>query len=150
MTQRPSKDPLSQEALREEIRETGLRATASRIAVLRLLRTSEHPVSHGDVKRVFREEAWDPATLYRNLMDFSEVGLTRRADVGDRLWRFEYIGSESEHDNAEHPHFVCTECGVVECLDGVDLQIAPGKDGPKALRRGEVEVQLRGRCNDCP
>ena len=36
-----------------------------------------------------RSQAWDPATIYRNLTDLSEAGLARRTDVGDHVWRFE-------------------------------------------------------------
>src|SRR5262249_18545664 len=76
------------ETLRAAVRNAGLRATPSRIAVLHLLRSAGSPVSHGDVVAKLASQAWDPATIYRNLTALSDVGLARRADLGDRGCRY--------------------------------------------------------------
>src|SRR5258707_7336790 len=76
------------ETLRAAVREAGLRATPSRIAVLHLLRTAGSPISHSGVVAKLSSQAWDPATIYRNLTDLSDVGLARRTDVGDHSWPF--------------------------------------------------------------
>ncbi|HEY5950915.1 MAG TPA: transcriptional repressor, partial [Kofleriaceae bacterium] len=55
--------------LRSAVRAKGLRATPSRIAVLELLRASDAPMSHGDVADRLANQAWDRATIYRNLTD---------------------------------------------------------------------------------
>src|SRR6476620_1139096 len=102
------------DALRTQVRAKGLRATPSRLAVLELLRVSDAPMSHGDVADRLASQAWDRATIYRNLTDLAEAGLARRTDVGDHVWRFEAVNAD--HEVAAHPHFVCTECGSVECL----------------------------------
>jgi Fur family transcriptional regulator, ferric uptake regulator len=132
--------------LRAVIRGGGLRATPSRLAVLELLHTLRQPVSHAEVAATLAPDGWDPVTLYRNLNDLSEIGLVRRSDVGDHVWRFELI--RTDHDAAAHPHFVCTECGTVACLPPMDLVI-PRAKAPRAVRRREVEVQLRGLCDAC-
>ena len=79
-TMAPRRDDL--ETLRTAVRNAGLRATPSRIAVLRLLRAAGSPVSHSEVVAELASQAWDPATIYRNLTDLSDVGLARRTDVG--------------------------------------------------------------------
>src|ERR1044071_10164046 len=79
------------ETLKAAVREAGLRATPSRIAVLHLLRSTGSPVSHSEVVARLASQSWDPATIYRNLTDLADVGLARRTDVGDHLWRFEAI-----------------------------------------------------------
>ena len=132
--------------LRNELREKGLRATSSRIAVLDLLRSVGEPMSHSDVADRLERGAWDRATIYRNLVDLTEVGLLRRTDVGDHVWRFEAIGGE--HEAKAHPHFVCTECGGVECLTDTTVAVSP-VNSPRAVRQREVEVHLRGLCDDC-
>ena len=134
------------EALRAAVREAGLRATPSRIAVLHLLRAAEAPVSHGEVVAKLASQAWDPATIYRNLTDLSDVGLARRTDVGDHIWRFEAI--TSKHQAAAHPHFVCTECGTIECLPDLEYVSTRAK-APRAIRQKRVEVQVRGLCDTC-
>lgn len=130
--------------LRDVVRARGLRATPSRLAVLEVLRTSEAPMSHGDVADRLASQAWDRATIYRNLIDLADAGLLRRTDVGDHVWRFESIG---EHDGP-HPHFVCTECGTVECLPEIELAVRRAK-APRAVRQKQVEVHVRGLCDAC-
>lgn len=132
------------ETLRTAVREAGLRATPSRIAVLHLLRAAQAPVSHSDVVAKLASQAWDPATIYRNLTDLSDVGLARRTDVGDHVWRFE----AASHEATAHPHFVCTECGSVECLPDLDYVVTRART-PRAVRLKRVEVQLRGPCDAC-
>jgi Fur family ferric uptake transcriptional regulator len=135
-----------QDALRNEIRGRGLRATPSRVTVLALLRDSDTPLSHGDVADKLHDHASDRATVYRNLIDLAEAGLLRRIDLGDHVWRFEAISAAGAGD--QHPHFVCTECGVVECLPDLELSARQGRT-PKALRRSNLEVQVRGVCDTC-
>jgi len=132
--------------LRDAIRGAGLRATPSRVAVLGLLRSSDHAVSHGDVADRLSGEAWDRATIYRNLTDLADAGLARRTDLGDHVWRFEAVAAG--HGAESHPHFVCTSCGTVECLPGVELSVRKSR-GPRAVRTRDVEVQVRGVCDGC-
>lgn len=132
--------------LREALRGAGLRATPSRVAVLRLLREAGQPLSHAEVIERLGEGEWDRATLYRNLADLTEAGLARRADLGDHVWRFEI--TSADHGGATHPHFVCTSCGEVECLPEVKLDVRRGK-APRTLRTKKVEVQIRGLCDTC-
>ena len=133
----------SLDELRTSVRGKGLRATPSRLAVLDLLRTAQVPMSHGDVADRLAGSSWDRATIYRNLTDLAEVGLVRRTDMGDHIWRFEAVSGDHEH-----PHFVCTECGNVECLPEIELTIRRAK-APRAVKQRKVEVHVRGRCDSC-
>ena len=136
------------EELRRLVRERGLRATPSRLAVLELLlgRAAEQPLSHAEVAERLAAGPWDPATIYRNLTDLVEVGLARRTDLGDHIWRFE--GVSDAHDGAAHPHFVCTGCGTVACLPEMEF-VVPRARTPRALRQRQVEVHVRGLCDTC-
>jgi len=133
------------DALKAALRGRGLRATPSRLAVLGLLRRQGGPLSHGEAAERLADQGWDRATIYRNLTDLAEANLARRTDVGDHVWRFEAI--DAAHADDHHAHFVCTECGVVECLQGVGLAV--GKVAPRAVKQKQVEVQVRGRCDGC-
>lgn len=132
--------------LRREVRAKGLRATPSRLAVLELLRASDAPMSHGDVADRLASQTWDRATIYRNLTDLAEAGLVVRTDVGDHVWRFEAV--RGGHTASSHPHFVCTECGTVECLPELELAVRRAK-APRAIRQRQVEVHVRGLCDAC-
>lgn len=147
-----SGEELLPENLRGSIRETGLRVTASRVAVLELVTRARTHLSHAEVVEALKSEVWDPATLYRNLMDLTEAGLMRRVDIGDRTWRFERarFQSPSEQQEHGHPHFCCTKCGDVTCLPSMSVEAGSPKIRlPESVRAGQFEVQLRGLCNTC-
>jgi len=127
------------------IRDVKLRATASRVAVLKLLYGTSAPTSHPEIYEAMRSDGWDRATLFRNLVDLTNAGLLRKRDLGDRLWRYELAGIEA---NDEHPHFLCTVCGDVSCLPEIAVSM-PNGAGPRSLRKGQVEIQFRGTCDDC-
>jgi len=141
----------TRDELRTVVRAKGLRATPSRLAVLELLRASETPMSHGDVADRLATQAWDRATIYRNLTDLSEAGLLRRTDIGDHVWRFEALSED--HEAGAHPHFICTECGTVECLPEIELSIRATRSArtrpPRAVKQRQVEVHVRGLCDAC-
>lgn len=139
--------------LRDAIRALGLRATSARVAVLGCLREAQRPLSHAEVMAQLDEgAAWDRATVYRNLADLARVGLLHRYDLGDHVWRFELATdpcAHGHHEEAGHAHFQCTECGDVQCLPGVALALAGIEGAPASVRQQAVDVQLRGRCDDC-
>lgn len=134
--------------LREILRAAGLRATSARLAVLEVLLDARAPISHGDVCDRVGERAIDRATLYRNLIDLAEVGLVRRSDHGDHVWRFEWTGGENTAHAVEHAHFLCSRCGAVTCLPDGAIAIHAVRGAPRSLRAG-VEVQVRGVCDTC-
>lgn len=139
--------PKGDDALRATIRAAGLRVTPGRIAVLKLLQERGRPMSHAEVASELEGDSWDRATVYRNLIDLVRAELVRRTDVGDHTWRFER--REEQHGKEDHPHFVCSDCGSVECLPEIELSVKTRSQVPRALRKRRVEVQLKGLCDDC-
>jgi len=134
------------DGLRAAIRGAALRATPSRIATLRTLRAAAVPLSHGEVSQQMADLAFDHATVYRNLIDFVEAGLATRNDVGDHTWRF--AASGGKHASDAHPHFVCTSCGGIECLPGLEVVMSRAK-APRSVRQQKIEVHVRGLCDAC-
>lgn len=126
------------------LRAAGLRVTASRLAVLELLDHTTEPLTHHDVVEHLQKSPWNRSTLYRNLIDLTESGLLQKSEIGG-LARFERAGRTGAC--AEHPHFVCTDCGTVSHLESVSVHFE-GR-GPAAVLTGQVAVQLRGLCDDC-
>ncbi len=139
----------SLEELRATIRKSGLRSTAPRIAVLRRLSVASTPISHGELVDALASDGMDRTTIYRNLVDLTEVGLVSRTDLGDHVWRFELKRARGNGDDARHPHFTCTDCGAVSCLPEVTLRVKQGRGVPRALAKQQVEIQLRGQCDAC-
>jgi Fur family transcriptional regulator, ferric uptake regulator len=135
--------------LRERIRALGLRCTAARLTVLREMSRSTSPLSHADIATRLAPLGFDRATVYRNLVELAEVGLLSRVDLGDHVWRFEMRGDAKKHDD-DHPHFLCTECGEVSCLSGVEVTIKKKTAAARRSSLGKVtEVLLKGLCSHC-
>ncbi len=133
--------------LRADLHRAGLRATASRIAVLQFLRDCERPVSHAEAVAALADQPWDKTTVYRNLVDLVRSSLARKTELGDRVWRYEAV--DTVHSSSDHPHFVCTECGNVQCLTDVKVTMTTAGKGPRAVRDRQVEFQIRGCCDQC-
>lgn len=134
--------------LKALLHKAGLRSTTARIAVLRQLRAAIVPLSHAELAKELVPTGLDRATVYRNLMDLAEANLAARVEVGDHVWRYELRRREHEHD-IEHPHFVCVDCGRVQCLTQVKFEITP-KPGTKASSISSLtEVLLKGHCGEC-
>ena len=130
------------------LREAGLRVTVSRVAVVEHLARQVAPVTHADLCRSLESAGFDRATLYRNLIDLTGVGLVTRTDLGDHVWRFELRRREGHHV-AAHPHFVCSDCGTVSCLPDVAVRIAAGKHAPRSLATKDVAIQITALCDAC-
>ncbi len=136
----------SVEAIKQEIRDVGLRATPARISTLVLLRQSPSPLTHAFVAEHLAKNGIDKATAFRNLNDMADAGLIRRTEVGDHVWRFEAVRVGEVHENG-HPHFLCIDCGTVSCLEDVKLTSSSQRESEKV---GKVtEILLRGHCKEC-
>src|SRR5262245_35435870 len=96
-----------------QLKKIGLRRTPVRVGVIDLLSKSDRPISVPQI--VGKLKGVDIVTVYRTLNTFVRKGLVHRVRGEDRSWR--YAASPSEpHAEHRHPHFVCEECGKVECL----------------------------------
>jgi Fur family transcriptional regulator, ferric uptake regulator len=159
------------QAVQARIRGAGLRCTAARVAVLQYLTSATGPLTHAEVSEaVGPSKGFDRATIYRNLTELTEAGLVSRVELGDHVWRFELKRPGHAHTKGEdHPHFLCTSCGEVSCLDDVDVAITPkpGRGKPAGwapTRHGKMaknaaarppairtvqEVLLKGQCGMC-
>ncbi len=131
---------------REDIRAAGFRATPARIATLLELRAASSPITHAELAERLSVLGFDKATAFRNLNDLTDVGLLRRTELGDHVWRFEPI-DPTHAGEPRHPHFLCVDCGAVTCLGSVQLT-ADSRRVSEAV--GEVtEILLRGHCRGC-
>ncbi|HZZ73104.1 MAG TPA: transcriptional repressor [Pirellulales bacterium] len=136
------------EKLRDAIRASGLRCTAARLAVLQHLATASRPLTHAEVADQLNGKNFDRATIYRNLMELTEVGLAARIELGDHVWRFEVKRADHSEAN-EHPHFVCVDCGEVSCLPSESVRFTPPPASKANARSRVTEVLIKGHCGEC-
>ncbi len=173
----PPQKPTPLVDLRERLQAVGLRCTAARLTVLQHLVDNTGPKTHAEVSDALADKGFDRATIYRNLIELTEAGILSRVELGDHVWRFELRATDAAGRHEEsHPHFVCTSCGEVSCLDDVTVAITPKKaekaaspagkakkPGAKSMAPASVraqrksvseiprvtEVLLKGRCGNC-
>ncbi len=133
--------------LDEELRTRGYRVTRPRRAVWEVLRTAEGHLTVDDIaERLDAQGAGvDPASVYRTLGLFEQLGLARpsRLGAGDAAhW-------EIAHPD-EHFHVVCEVCGDVDHHVGslvaeVERHLTSGH----GFEVREIELVVHGRCARC-
>lgn len=128
------------------LRAAKLRATAARVAVIQCLAREKFPLTHAEVTDRLCEFGFDQSTIYRCLTELADAGLLARLDLGDSVRRFELL--HDEHSGvSEHPHFLCVDCGKIQCLDDFTFRLAPKRG---AAKLGNVtEVLVKGHCAAC-
>ncbi|RLS65398.1 MAG: transcriptional repressor [Planctomycetota bacterium] len=151
------------DAVKARIRAVGLRCTAARLTVLQHLIAAHGPQTHAEVSDALVERGFDRATIYRNLTELTQAKLLTRMELGDHVWRFELRRPNPAGSSEAHPHFLCTTCGVVSCLEDVTVAITPkpkaakpsvigraktGTAKPRSIRF-VTEVLLKGQCGNC-
>ncbi len=93
-------------AARKILSESGLRATAPRVAVIEFLQKCDYPLSIKDLGEKFAHI--DQVTLYRMMETFTVAGFVSRIDLGDGVASFEF------KDERDHHHIICVDCKKIE------------------------------------
>jgi Fur family ferric uptake transcriptional regulator len=92
----------------------------------------------------------DTVTVYRTLHTFVRKKLVHRVRGEDRSWLYALSDTPAKTEHL-HPHFVCDECGKVECLDSARVPASfvqtLGVSG--GYRVTWPEVVLHGLCPRC-
>jgi Fur family ferric uptake transcriptional regulator len=145
---RPRRTPESPvQAAELRLAELGVRATRSRIDVLATLIAAQRALTHNEVEsRLEQRRDVDRVTLYRVLDWLTAQGLAHKFSGDDRVWRFSITGPGDAAGGHAHAHFQCSDCGKVICLDEARLPAIPL---PRGFRRREVEVTVKGSCDEC-
>jgi Fur family ferric uptake transcriptional regulator len=129
-----------------ELREHGLRVTASRLAVFRAVReAADHPdaeiIATGARSLI---GSISTQAVYDTLHTLTAVGLVRRIEPAGSPARFETRVGDNHH------HVVCRVCGAaqdVECAVGAAPCLSPGDAGGFVI--DEAEVTFWGLCPAC-
>lgn len=133
--------------LRTVLRGHSLRATAPRLAVLVTLHEQGAPMTHEQIMEALPSGQYDKASVWRLLSDLADAGVLCRMDLGDRVWRYELL-DDCRPVDADHAHFLCEVCGVVECLPPLVLRTAEGPL-PAVLQGAAFRVKVLGTCSGC-
>ena len=137
------------ELVSKALKKAALRRTPVRAGVLEVLAKAARPLGAVEVLDKLPPHT-DAVTVYRTLNTFTTKAVIHRIRGEDRVWRYA-LGHVGDHATHQHPHFVCENCGRVECLkeaeiprDFVDLLGV----GPR-YSVAYPEVVLHGTCPKC-
>jgi Fur family ferric uptake transcriptional regulator len=134
--------------IEERLRTAGLRVTAPRVAVLRVLAESDdHPRVDQVIERVrasgvsmSRQAAYDVCEALRS------AALAQRIELPGAPARWEARAGDNHH------HLVCRACGTtldVDCTVGAAPCLDAPAEMPAGFRLDEVEVTYWGVCPAC-
>jgi Fur family ferric uptake transcriptional regulator len=134
----------------DDLKNTGLKATAPRMKVLEAFQSSGlRHMSAEDVYRVLMKDGLDVglATIYRVLAQFEQAGLVTRNHFESGKAVFEL------NEGSHHDHLVCLDCGRVE--EFFDAQIESRQRAiaqSKGFELAEHALSLYGHCTkkNCP
>lgn len=140
-----SNAPKSIMNLEGSLRAKNINPTAMRLLVLSLLKEKNQALTFAEIEGGFDQS--DRVTIYRTLKTFEQKGLIHAITVGNST-QYALCSdacSEEEHKDA-HLHFICKECQKTICLTKQDI---PEVQIPKGFKIDEIEVVIKGVCEDC-
>ena len=114
--------------------------------LLELLRDAQ---GHIDAKELYRrasakDESISPATVYRTLNLFKELGLVDETRLGKVRCYYEIKQSQG------HQHMVCQGCGkVIEFQNPHFKKLIEAVQREHGFNIKKAELYLEGYCNDC-
>lgn len=125
------------------LKESGLKSTPGRRAVLQVLEKASSPLSPEQIHGKVGSEVCDRATVYRILDSLSQAGLAQRLTLEGKTL---YLPEESNH---HHHHIICRKCRSTVCLD--ECLISPLEKKAQQLGFHEIHhsLQLTGLCSKC-
>jgi Fur family ferric uptake transcriptional regulator len=148
------RDPTQPAPAADVLRAAALRRTPVRASVLEVLAGARGPMAVPQIIEQLPEHT-DAVTVYRTLNTFTRKRLVHRVHGEDRTWRYALStgdGVGPKHLNAhQHPHFVCDECGTVECLEAsaIPKTLVPSLHVGARYAVRYPEVVLHGLCPKC-
>lgn len=130
--------------IEDRLRQSGLKATQPRIALLRELQDGHGPYSPEELHARLDSRLCDLVTVYRSLSAFEERGLVRRCVFGDGKMRYEI-----EQGKHHHHHLVCRSCGKVRPLDHCALGALEASLRDSGYQNISHSLEFFGTCGDC-
>lgn len=101
----------------DELRKVNLKATPTRIAILKLLEETDTPMDVASIIGYLTKHdiLTDPVTVFRIINTFTQKGLTRQIQFHEGKFRYELASK------ADHHHLLCEHCGAIEDLSDCEI-----------------------------
>lgn len=130
----------------EELHTFDLRATPARIAVLRLLETTDIPVDVTMIIGYLQKHGIkiDPATAFRIINMFTQNGLTQQLTLNEGKFRYELSSK------ADHHHLICENCGKIQDISDCAIpELEHDIKKKKGFLVKRHALEFFGLCADC-
>ena len=128
------------------IEDSGIRATATRIFILREISKIKDTFSLGDLEESL--PTIDKSTIYRTLTTLLDHNLIQKIDDGSGAMKYcicRNLG-ECEEEEEYHCHFYCEKCNKTYCLDQSAIT---NINLPKGYTMNQINYIITGKCNKC-
>ena len=135
---------LIEKQFKQRLLAQGERLSATRLAVFRLL-ARKSPLLTTELVTLAADQAVDPATTYRTIKLYREIGIVKDIVAGGRR-----MIELSEDYDSHHHHFHCTQC---ERLIDFDNELIEASLAAAAEDMGVTitthQLEITGLCADC-
>lgn len=131
---------------KEELREFDLRATPTRVAVMKFLEKTKKPVDVASVIDYLNVNGikTDPATVFRMMNTLTQKGIIMSIQFHEGKTRYELSNKDDHH------HLICDNCGKVEDIPDV---IIPNLEKEIKIKRNfkvlRHSLEFFGLCSLC-
>ncbi len=123
-----------------------IRITPMRQLILAFFMETPQAIGLVELETVFPKS--DRITMYRTLKTFEEKGILHSIVNGSAEVKYALCPehcSPQQHQDL-HPHFQCTQCNQIVCLEMVVIPFVPLPSGYTTTER---EMTIKGICPNC-
>ncbi len=133
---------------KELIQSVNIDPTEKRLRVLEVIGNNSFPLSALDIyKTLDKNKSINKVTVYRILDLLVDKSLVDKISTGGRA---SYYGLAPNENHKAHPHFYCTSCGQMDCLNPDTVSIKTNdflKNFPGRIDK--FEMRMDGICKNC-
>lgn len=103
----------------KELNELNLKATPTRLAVLKLLENSKEPMDVAAIIEFLKKNKVkaDPTTIFRIVNLLTQKGILKKVRFNEDKSRYEY-GLRNDHH-----HLICQDCGEIEDISDCPIDL---------------------------
>lgn len=134
------------ESINKILEEKAVRITPMRQLLLEHFLQRNKALGLMELEKAFPKS--DRVTMYRTLKTFEEKGIIHSIDNGTNEMKYGLCKGHCAplHHLDQHPHFHCSKCNQITCMESVFI---PPIELPDGFIANEVSMTIKGICKNC-
>jgi Fur family transcriptional regulator, ferric uptake regulator len=136
---------MKEKNIKKQLKISGLKITSARLAVIGVFSNKCHPLSAENIYEKLKKSKIDLVTIYRTLISFERAGILRKVELHKDAQFYEI---NEDH----HHHIICNSCGLIEELDGCNIERLISKISSKSSNFNIIKdhsLEFFGLCKKC-